>query len=107
MGDEKRLSESEIGLAPPELKLTLQEWVFFWKSRFEAAQGKIVLAQQWIEKRKEQIQSMAKEIAHLRKANEELAAQLNTLQAQRQEAAAKEGGAPGAAEVKPFKRKKK
>lgn len=107
--EDKRLSESECGMASPDLKLTHQEWIFFWKSRFEAATQRLILAQQWIDKVKEKMQSMAQEIAHLRKSNDELAAQLKNLQGQRQADAAKEGGAPEAAKIplkKTFKRKK-
>jgi hypothetical protein len=105
--EEPRVLEKEIGLAPPDLRLTHQEWIFYWKSRFEASMQKVVLAQKFFEKVKEQTDSMFKEIIHLRKSNEELAAQLKTLQGQRQEDAAKEGGAPEGGKVKPFKRGKK
>jgi chromosome segregation ATPase len=87
--------------------MTHQEWTFYWKSKYESTLQKVVLSQQFFEKSKAQMNSMFQEISHLRKANEDLAAQLKTLQEQRQVDAAKEGGAPEAAVVKPFKRGKK
>lgn len=63
---DEKFTEHEADSMGSEVRLTMQEWVRFWKFRYDSANQKVVLAQQWIEKTKEKLSAMGAEIDALR-----------------------------------------
>ena len=63
---DEKFTEHEADSMGSEVRLTMQEWIRFWKFRYDSANQKVVLAQQWIEKTKEKLSAMGAEIDALR-----------------------------------------
>jgi hypothetical protein len=72
-----------------DLRLTRIEWTIYWKMKYETNFAKVIEAGKVIDGAKQIIEGLKKEIARLKKMNEDLDGQIHNLQAQRQQEVAK------------------
>lgn len=82
-------------VSEPDMRLTLREWVLYWKVKYETMLTRFQDVAELIGKQKQMMKDQMLTIAKLNDQKAELEKQVTALQADRQAVAKAEGGAPG------------